>query len=127
MKDFSDKLKKRLKEIGMTQGVLCEKIDVTPTGLINSIKNNNLKVETLEKICEIINVEPDYFLDVKPKQSGAIMMMVDDLKKELDKYKMLYFEAVNEKMTGNFQKLSKYSPARRFSYLRKRRKLRQSC
>ena len=54
MKDFSDKLKKRLKERGMTQGELCEKIEITPTGLITSIKNNNLKVDTLENIYEII-------------------------------------------------------------------------
>ena len=108
MKDFSEKLKKRLKEIGITQYELCEKIEMTPTGLIHSIKHDTLKVNTLEKICKIIDVSPDYFIEIKPKQSGAIMRMLEDANNEVQRWKMRAFELEEKMSVGNFLGLSRY-------------------
>ena len=69
MKNFSEKLKNALKQRKMTKGRLCELLDISINGIKEMEDRNNMKVETLEEICKILELPLTYFLDVEVKPS----------------------------------------------------------
>ena len=108
MKDFSDKLKKRLKERGMTQGELCERMTkMTPAGLINMIKEDSIKVRVLEEICAILEVPMDYFIEVESKPTGAWQKAIDTAYDDLKKTRLMLFQYQEKFGVLNFNWLSK--------------------
>lgn len=108
MKDFSNKLKTRLKERGMTQGELCEKIEMTPQGLNNMIKSDSIKVRTIEDICHVLDIDLSYFIEVESKPNGIWKRLLDEANSEAQRWKMRAFELEEKFGVGNFHKLSRY-------------------
>jgi len=108
MKNFQEKLKKALKSKGMTQGQLCEKIEMSMDGFKRMIDNDNVKVKTLEQICEILEVDIDYFLDipVKPTPVGFWKRLVDEATAEAQKWKIRAYELEEQMGIGNFNHVS---------------------
>jgi transcriptional regulator with XRE-family HTH domain len=108
MKDFSEKLKKRLKELGMTQYELCERIQMTPNGLKRAIDNESLTIKKREEICVAIGVDELYFVETKTQPIGVWKRLLDEANTEAQRWKMRAFE-LEEKMSSlNFRELSRY-------------------
>lgn len=108
MKGFSEKLKKRLKEVKITQEQLCHKIGMTRQGLNKSIENNSLQVQTVESICEVLEVSPDYFIDIQSRQNGVWQRLAEEANNEAQRWKMRAFELEEKLNLANFKILSKY-------------------
>ena len=108
MRDFSDKLKTRLKERGMTQGELCDRIGMTAQGLRKSIEHNSLQVATVENISKVLEVNPGYFIDIEIKPSGMWQRLLDEANSEAQRWKMRAFELEEKMNVGNFLGLSRY-------------------
>lgn len=109
MKGFSEKLKKLLKERSMTQGQLCEKIGVTQDGLKKMIDNDTMKVKTLEQICEVLDVQVSYFIELEIKPEGFWERMLNDMADEIKTLKMRAYRAedqLNKLGIGNFKYVS---------------------
>jgi len=58
-----DKIKRTIKDKKITLKHLSYEIGVTEQGLIKMFNNHNLKVETLEKIAQALEVPVSYFFD----------------------------------------------------------------
>lgn len=58
-----EKIKKMLKDKKITFAELAEKIEYTSTGLNRAFGKNNLKLETLERISEVLQVDITYFFE----------------------------------------------------------------
>lgn len=67
MIDFN--LEKKIKELSRIKGIsirqLCLKIEMTENGLNKSLKNNTLKIDTLQKIAKAFNVSVGSFFEYK--------------------------------------------------------------
>jgi transcriptional regulator with XRE-family HTH domain len=62
---IDNKIKKRLKELKLTQKEFCEQIKMTPSGFRSAISNKTLQLKTLEKISSVLAVPMSYwFMDV---------------------------------------------------------------
>ena len=110
MKNFSEKLKRALRERGITQEELCQhpKINMTSTGFGRTVKNDNLTIVQLENICEILNLEMDYFLEIKlSKPEGAWKRMISELSNELNDVKIKLYQI--QESGVNFLKVSRYN------------------
>ncbi len=55
------KIEKMLKQKDISILTLCEKIGITQQGYYSIFKNNSLKISTLEKIAEVLEVDINYF------------------------------------------------------------------
>ncbi len=108
MKDFSEKIKKALKEKKMTKGALCEKIGMSIDGFKSMEDNNTIKVVTLEKICEVLDLPIDYFLDIPIKSSpvGFWKRLVDEATAEAQRWKIRAYELEEQMGVGNFHNVS---------------------
>ncbi len=105
MENFAEKLKKALKDKGMTQGELCEKIGMTPNGLKKMIDLGTTRVDTLESICKVLDVPITYFLDIeipKPAPVGLWKRLVDEATEEAKKWKYRAYELEEQLGVGNF-------------------------
>lgn len=110
MKNFSEKLKKALKEKGITQGRLCKEIGMTDSGFIRMIDNNNIKVDTLEQICKVLDIPVTYFLDIEIKPEGFWERMMNDMSEEIKALRMRAYRAedqLNKLGVGNFNYVSR--------------------
>lgn len=68
------KIKEVLKENGMTQVDLAERLDMHPVSLNYIINGSNQQIETLEKIAKAIGVDfLDLFEDERKKESSQII------------------------------------------------------
>jgi transcriptional regulator with XRE-family HTH domain len=108
MKDFSGKLKTRLKEVGMTQGELCERIGMTPNGLRKAIEHNSLQVATVESIAKVLSVNTGYFIEIESKPTGVWQRLLDEANAEALRWKMRAFEYEEKFGALNFPNLSRY-------------------
>ena len=108
MKDFSEKLKKRLKEIGMPQYELCDKIQMTPNGLKRAIDNESLTIKKLEEICKVVGVDEIYFVETQAKPTGAWQKAIDTAYDELNKTRLMLFQYQERFGVLNFNWLSRY-------------------
>lgn len=112
MKDFSEKIKKALKEKKMTKGTLCEKIGMSIDGFKSMEDNNTIKVITLEKICEVLELPMTYFLEIeepKIEPVGFWKKMIQDMSDELNQYRMRAYRAeelLNKNGIVNFNYVS---------------------
>ena len=108
MKNFSEKFKTALRQKGMTQGNLCERIGMTQDGIKKMIENETIKVKTLEQICEVLEVPITYFLDVEPEKVepvGFWKKMMKDMSEEMDKLRIRAYSAeeqLSNLRAGNF-------------------------
>ncbi len=70
----SDRIKAILKEKGITQEKLAEKLNISTVGLTKNI-NKNPTIKTLQKIADALEVDiADFFV----KSSGAIHLIIND-------------------------------------------------
>lgn len=109
MKEFPEKLKKALKVKKMTKGALCTQIGMTLDGFKAMEDNDTIKVKTLEKICEVLEVELSYFLDINiepAKSEGYIKKFIDDLAKESNEWRLKYYQ-LYESTSVNFNYVSR--------------------
>jgi len=60
---LSEKIKNLAKSKHYTMKMLCEKIPMSRLGLHRTLENDTMKVRTLSKISEILEVNITYFLD----------------------------------------------------------------
>jgi len=56
-------IKIRISQKNLTIEEFCDKINITASGFHYQIKNNTMKIETLEKIANELNVPINYFFD----------------------------------------------------------------
>ncbi|NBA78904.1 helix-turn-helix domain-containing protein [Emticicia sp. ODNR4P] len=106
MKNFAEKLKKALKEKGMTQVELCEKIGMSQGGIKRMIDSGSTRVDTLEKICEILGVQITYFLDVETKEEpvGFWKRLVEEATTEAQNWKIRAYQLEEQlSKSGNFK------------------------
>lgn len=109
MENFAEKLKKALKEKGLTQGELCEKIGMTPGGLKRMIDHNTTRVDTLQHICKELNIPITYFIEVEIKPEGFWKKMIQDMSDEMNNLRMRAYRAeeiVSKHGLGNFRNVS---------------------
>jgi len=59
------KLKDAIKRSPYTQKEIAKKIGLDPSNLSHKKGRDSLKVQDLEKICEMLEVHPYYFLDFR--------------------------------------------------------------
>ena len=109
--EFSRKLKDALRSKNMTQGQLCETIDMSMNGLKSSIDNDTLRIKTIREISKALDKPLSYFIEelefeqsLKPE--GYLKRMVDDVVKEAQEWRLKYYQA--QEQIANFLKVSKY-------------------
>ncbi|MDI9858019.1 helix-turn-helix domain-containing protein [Flectobacillus roseus] len=110
MKNFAEKLKKALKEKGMTQVELCEKIGMSQGGIKRMIDSGSTRVDTLEKICDILGVPITYFLDVETKEEpvGFWKRLVEEATTEAQNWKIRAYQLEEQlSKSGNFKYVSR--------------------
>ncbi len=111
MKNFSEKLKKALKDKGMTKGKLCEHIGMSLDGFKSMEDNDTIKVRTLEQICEVLDVPLNYFLDIEPVKAepvGFWKRLVEEATLEAQNWKIRAYKAESQlTQSGNFRFVSK--------------------
>jgi transcriptional regulator with XRE-family HTH domain len=56
---------------------LCKKIEISETGLYKTLKNNTLKVETLQKIADVLEVPITYFFE---RSAAGLLYQVEQVK-----------------------------------------------
>lgn len=61
--DLELKIKNLAKQKEMSIRKLCQKIGISNNGLVASFQNNSLKIETLYKISDVLEVPMAYFFD----------------------------------------------------------------
>lgn len=66
---LKENIQKRLKELGKTMKELVIEIDMTEPGLYKMFSNGSMKIKTLIKISEVLQVPIDYFF--KTNQSAV--------------------------------------------------------
>jgi transcriptional regulator with XRE-family HTH domain len=59
--NIEEKIKKLAKDKNLSIRQLCIKIEITESGLNYTLKNNTLKIETLQKIADVFEVPISYF------------------------------------------------------------------
>ncbi len=92
MKNFTEKLKKALKEKGISQKELAQRIEMSESGLIKMMNNNTIQVETLETICGILDVPITYFLDIEIKPVGFWRRLLDEANQEAQNWKLRAYQ-----------------------------------
>lgn len=85
IKDLCEKKNIKLRQ-------LAEMIGITPEGMSNIIKTNSTKIDTLEKIANILEVPITYFFDIeyKPKENDKSNILEDKI--ELYQKQIRYLE-----------------------------------
>lgn len=63
MKQIDEKIRVLAKKSGLSIRKLCQKIDMSESGFYAMIKNDSMKLDTLQKIANFYNVKTSYFLD----------------------------------------------------------------
>lgn len=58
-----EKLKKTISDKGVTLNDLCNHIELTESGFHAAVKNNSLKIKTIEAIADYLNLPVSYFFD----------------------------------------------------------------
>ena len=110
MVNFNEKLKKALKDKGISQKQLVGMIGMTEGGFISMLNNNSIKVETLEKICETLDIPITYFLDIQVEPEGFWKRMINELSEEVKNLRMRAYraeEVLQKHGIGNFNCVSK--------------------
>lgn len=78
-------IKRLRKKAGITQEELAEKIGLTPQGVSNLERNKYMaNAETLDKICEVLNITPDVLCRKsisKSSKSDLLLHINSDLEK----------------------------------------------
>jgi DNA-binding Xre family transcriptional regulator len=68
---------------------LCKELNMTDHGYRAMMRNKTMKVDTLEKICNLLKISPVELLDVEPLESAGIgiaLLELDRIKEKIDKY-----------------------------------------
>jgi transcriptional regulator with XRE-family HTH domain len=73
-----NKIKTLAKSKDLSIRKLCEKVGISQNGLDKTMTNNTLKVETLNKIAEVLEVEINFFF-TDTKQNTEIQSIIDYL------------------------------------------------
>lgn len=64
MSDYNKKIKRLIKESGINQEVIAQKIEMTPQNLSQHLQKPYPPLETIEKICNALNLEVyEFFAD----------------------------------------------------------------
>jgi len=80
------KIKELSKKSNLTIKDLCKKIEMTESGFNIALKNNTLKIETLQKISEVLEVEIGYFFESEQNNNKIDAILIfDEFSKNLDK------------------------------------------
>ena len=86
-------IESKIKELSKKQGLsirqLCQKIDITENGLSKTFKNNSLKVETLQKVANILQVDIRDFFGGVGVNSLELENKYDKLKEEQSKKNLI--------------------------------------
>lgn len=110
MKNFSEKLKKALKAKGMTQGKLCEEIGMSMDGFKRMVDADNIKVKTLEQICDVLGVTLNYFLEIEPVKAepvGFWKRLIEEATMEAQNWKIRAYQLEEQLgQSGNFKYVS---------------------
>lgn len=72
MATVEDKVKEIAQQKGIPLKTLATKIDMTETGFYAMIRNQSMKVETLQKISQVLEVAPTTFFGVAPSQETPV-------------------------------------------------------
>jgi len=90
--NFLSKIKLLAKNKNMPIKELSKKITITQPGFYTSFRNNSLKVNTLLKISEVLDVDINYFFsDVSPSgKNEKIIALENEIKSLKDKLLDLY-------------------------------------
>ena len=84
--EIENTIKEEAKIQGVTMKYICSQIGMTEQGLATSLKKQTLKLETLEKIAKVLNVDLSYFLgDDYEQQFENILDRITDLKRYIRK------------------------------------------
>lgn len=79
--EIENAIKEEAKDQGVTMKYICSQIGMTEQGLATSLKNQTLKLDTLEKIAKVLNVDITFFLgDDYEKQFETITYQIIKLK-----------------------------------------------
>lgn len=70
--DIKEKIKTRLKTVGITQQELCEYIDMTPNGFRFSVENKTIELRKLELISEKLKVPMNYWFSEQKNSTHQI-------------------------------------------------------
>jgi DNA-binding Xre family transcriptional regulator len=66
---------------------LCKELGMTDHGYRAMMRNKTMKVDTLEKICNLLKISPVELLDVEPLESAGIgiaLLELDRIKEKID-------------------------------------------
>lgn len=106
------KLKNTVETSKVSISELCKKIGIDRKTFYNNIENKNLKVETLEKICAILDISINIFLPAKPKNYASEEKISYASESEVAygtiDYKTKYFETL-EKLNAANERLLAYT------------------
>lgn len=107
MKNFSEKLKKALKDRGMTQAELCDKIGMSQGGIKRMLDTGSTRVDTLEEICKVLDLPLTYFLEIEVKPVGFWQRLLDDYAQEALEWRKKFYELEEKMAQVNFNWVSK--------------------
>jgi transcriptional regulator with XRE-family HTH domain len=77
-------IKNLLKKRNLHIGELCEKIGMSHHGLNKTLKNNTIKLETLQKIADVLEVSITYFFGSGSSGNKESDKRVMELERELE-------------------------------------------
>jgi len=97
------KIKNLAKEKNISIRQLCIKIEMTEQGFSRSLTSNTLKIETLQKIADVLNVSVGYFFGIENDDCKKIIIEKEEYKKIATKFATDYMYAI-EKVMQNFTK-----------------------
>ena len=67
----AEKIRELCKEKGLTLSGLADKVGISNTGLHSIFKNNVTTIATLEKICNVLGVSPNYFFEYDEQTASS--------------------------------------------------------
>jgi len=90
---IGNKIKFLSKKSNLTIKELCNRIEMTESGFNIALKNNTLKIETLQKISEVLEVDISYFFGneiTKNENSNELLDKIKELENKISHLEFLY-------------------------------------
>lgn len=100
------KLRNVVENSKLTISELCKKLEIDRKTFYNNFENRTMKVETLEKICFLLEVPITNFFENEPKKTALSIVAEESEVYGVTNYKEKYFEtleklnACNERLLG---------------------------
>ena len=100
-----EKIKKLLNSRSMTINELCKQVEMTERGFHAAVKNNSLKLKTVESIADVLQVPISYFFDENQNNLSQEVIKPIETRKNKESYFYELLLEEKDKRIGFLEKL----------------------